>query len=99
MNSAQLKVFMNTPRSSRQAKLRRPRWSLPTSFWGAVIVIFLVSCITLFVLKKSLWTELEILIDILSLFMFAYFFLLLYHGVRFDKRERQLITWRANLAY
>lgn len=56
-----------------------------------------MSCITLFVLTKSLWAELEILIGILSLFMFAYFFLLLYHGVRFDKRERQLITWRTSL--
>jgi hypothetical protein len=98
MDSVQLQVFMNTPRSSRQLKVRRPRWSLATSFWGAAIVILLVSCLTLFVLKKSLWTELEILIGILSLFMFGYFFLLLYHGVRFDKREQQLIRWRASLA-
>src|SRR5262245_28552738 len=97
MDSAQFSVFMNTSRASRRVKLRRPRWSLATSFWGAATVILLVSCLTLFVLKKSLWTELEILISILSLFMFVYFFLLLYHGVRFNKREQQLIPWRASL--
>lgn len=88
---------MNTPRLSRQVKFRRPRWSLATSFWGAATVILLVSCLTLLGLKKSLWTELEILLGILSLFMFTYFFLLLYHGVRFDQREQQLIPWRAIL--
>lgn len=31
--------------------------------------------------------------------MFMYFFLLLYHGVRFDKREQDLMPWRAKLTY
>jgi len=71
---------------------------MKTNFWGTIGVALLVSLVTLLVLKKSLWAELEILIGILSLFMFAYFFLLLYHGVRFDRNESYLITWRSNLA-
>lgn len=84
-------------RPSRQFKSRRPRWSLRTNFWGAIVVTLLVSFLTLFVLKKSLWVELEILIGTLSLFLFAYFFWLLYHGVRFDKNESYLIAWRSSL--
>jgi len=97
MDRAQFTVFMKTAQSSQQVKVRRPRWSLSTSFWEAGIVILLVSCLTFFGLKKSLWAELEILVGILSLFMFMYFFLLLYHGVRFDKREQDLMPWRAKL--
>ena len=78
-------------------KPKRPRWSLTTHFWGAVTIVLLVSLTTFLVLKKPVWAELEILIGVLSLFMFAYFFLLLYHGVRFDKNERYLILWPSQL--
>ena len=88
---------MNVPRSAHPLKVTRPRWSLKTHFWGAATVALLASLTTLFVLKKSLWAELEILIGILSLFMFAYFFFLLYYGVRFDKNEPYLVLWRARL--
>jgi hypothetical protein len=97
MDRAQFTVFMKTAQSSQQVKVRRPRWSLSTSFWGSGIVILLVSCLTFFGLKKSFWAELEILVGILSFFMFTYFFLLLYRGVHFDKREQDLMPWRAKL--
>ncbi|NOT58159.1 MAG: hypothetical protein HOP18_26445 [Deltaproteobacteria bacterium] len=89
---------MNAPRSPRRLKPKRPRWSLRTNFFGAIGVIVLVSLITIFALKKSLWIELEIILGILSLFMFTYFFLLLYHGVRFDRNETFLITWRPSFS-
>ena len=88
---------MNVLRPSRQLKLRRPRWSVKTNFWGAAAVVLLVSLTTLLVLKKSIWTELEIFTGILSLFMFAYLFLLLYYGVRFDSNEHYVIAWHSNL--
>jgi hypothetical protein len=77
--------------------MKRPRWSFKTHFWGAATVVLLVSLTTLLVLKQSVWAELEILTGILSLFMFAYFFLLLYHGIRFDKNEQYLILWWSQL--
>jgi len=88
---------MNVPRSAHPLKVRRPRWSLKTHFWGAASVALLASLTTLLVLKKSLWAELEILIGSLSLCLFAYFFFLLYYGVRFDKNEPYLVLWRARL--
>ncbi len=88
---------MNVPQSSRQLKRKSPRWSLKTHFWGAVTVVLVVSLTILLVLKKSLWAELEILTGVLSIFMFAYFFLLLYYSVRFDKNEHYLILWPSQL--
>lgn len=65
-----------------------------TNFFGAIGVILLVPLIMMFALKKSLWIELEIILGVLSLFMFAYFFLLLYHGIRFDRNDASLLDWR-----
>ena len=89
---------MHAPQPRRQWKPKRPRWSMRTNFFGAIGVILLVSLIMIFALKKSLWIELEIILGVLSLFMFAYFFSLLYHGVRFDRNESYLITWRTQLS-
>ena len=79
-----------TPTSIRP---RRPKWSLRTSFGGAVVVVTIASLIALFVLKKSLWVELHILAGSVAIIMFSYLFLVLYYGARFDRNEQYSFSW------
>jgi hypothetical protein len=74
-------------------RLKRPKWSLKTSFWGAVGVVTVAALCTLLVLKRSLWVELHILAGFLAMFMFGYLFLVLYYGVRFDRNEQYSFSW------
>jgi len=66
---------------------------MKTNFCLSLCLVAVVTLTVLLVLKKSLWTELEILLGILSLFMFIYLFLILYYGVRFDRNERYTVAW------
>jgi hypothetical protein len=47
-------------------------------------------------LNKSVWAELHILAGFLAIFMFAYLFAVLYHGVRFDRNEQYSFSWPAS---
>jgi hypothetical protein len=45
-------------------------------------------------LKKSIWLELEIILFLLSLCLFAFIFCVLYWGVVFDRNESLDVKWR-----
>lgn len=72
---------------------KKPKWSFKTNFWAGILIAVLVSAIVLIILKKSIWIELEIILGILSFFIFIFFYYVFYHGVRFDKSEKYSITW------
>ncbi len=74
--------------------MKRPKWSLTTQFWAAVTIAALSSAAVFLISKKNIWTELEIIIGVLSFFTFLYFFFLFYHGVQFDRNEVYSITWK-----
>lgn len=78
----------------RGAGSKRPKWNLITSFWAALAIVLLVSVIVFLFLKKSIWVELEIIIGVLSLFMFGFQFVVLYHGVAFDRNQTFAISWK-----
>jgi len=71
----------------------RPRWSLKSSFYTALGILILVTPLVLLTVKKSIWTELEILTGIISAIMFVYLSVILYFGVHFDKHERIIVDW------
>jgi hypothetical protein len=75
------------------SRLKRPKWSLKTSFWAAVAVVTIASLCALLVLKRSIWVELHVLTAVLATFMFGYLFLVLYYGVRFDRNEQYSFSW------
>jgi len=74
--------------------MKRPKWGLTTQFWAAVSIAAISSAAVFLFSKKNIWTELEIIVGVLSLFTFLYFFLLFYYGVRFDRNEIYSITWK-----
>jgi cellobiose-specific phosphotransferase system component IIC len=71
----------------------RPRWSLKSSFYTALVILILVTPLVLLTVQKSIWTELEMITGIISAMMFIYLAVILYQGVRFDKNERIIIDW------
>ena len=71
----------------------RPRWSLKSSFITALGIIAIITPLILLTVKKSIWTELEIVTGIISVIIFCYLSMVLYLGVRFDKKERFVIEW------
>jgi hypothetical protein len=71
----------------------RPRWSLISSFYTALGILVLITPLVLLTVKKSIWTELEILTGIISAMMFIYLSVILFLGVRFNKNERICIEW------
>lgn len=74
-------------------KRLRPRWSLATSFWFCTGAIVVVVPAVLLTIRKSIWVELEIVTGVLAALMFAYFSVLLHHGVRFDDSRRAIVDW------
>ncbi|KAF0239664.1 MAG: hypothetical protein FD180_5206 [Planctomycetota bacterium] len=52
-----------------------------------------VAITTVLVAEKSIWAELEIATAVISGFLFAFFFVLLYRGVRVDRNERYALRW------
>jgi hypothetical protein len=76
------------------SKSKRPKWSLKTHFWAAVLIAAVASACVLLISKKNIWIELEIIVGVLSLISFAYFLILFYHGIRFEKNETYSITWK-----
>jgi len=74
-------------------RMRRPRWSVRTSFLTGVGLVAAITPVVLLVAHKSIWQELEIVTLTLSLLMFAYLWIVLYLGVRFDKAEGFSINW------
>jgi hypothetical protein len=76
------------------AKMKRPKWSLTTQFWAAVSIAVVSSALVFLLSKKNIWTELELIVGGLSCLTFIYFFLLFYHGVRFERNEVYSISWK-----
>ena len=71
----------------------RPRWGLKSSFITAIGIVAIITPLILLTVKKSIWTELEIVTGIISVIIFCYLSVVLYLGVRFDKKERFVIEW------
>jgi hypothetical protein len=64
---------------------KKPRWSLRTSFWVFVTILSVVTVTAFSLFPHSLWMDLEVLTAAT---------LVLYRGVRFDRKERIAIAWR-----
>ncbi len=77
-----------------QSKSNRPKWSLETHFFGAVVIAAIASACVLLISKKNIWVELEMIVGVLSLISFAYFLFLFYYGIRFQKKETYSIEWK-----
>ncbi len=72
---------------------RRPKWSLVSSFLGAIGILAVVVPLVFVFVHKSVWDELELMISILSFFVFAFLFTILFYGVRFVKNEKFRFNW------
>lgn len=71
----------------------QPRWNTHTTLLFALASVGLISMLVLLLVKGSIWEELQFLIAALSAFIFAFLFVLLYHGARFDKDQRWTFGW------
>jgi hypothetical protein len=76
------------------SRAKRPKWSLKTHFWAAVLIAVLASVCVFVISEKNIWVELEITVSVLLVISFAYFLFLFYHGVRFEKNETFSFTWK-----
>lgn len=72
----------------------KPRWSIQTHFWAALSVVLLTSSIVIFVMKRALWVELEVVVGLVSIFHLIYMYLLVLKGVRVNKNESFSIDWK-----
>jgi hypothetical protein len=79
--------------NQKEKVIRRPRWSLKASFQAVLGILLVVTPLIFILVEKSIWVKLELIAAVLSLFMFGYLWLVLYYGVRFDKRERYQFQW------
>jgi hypothetical protein len=75
-------------------KIRKPRWSIQTHFWAALCIVLLTSTIVIFVMKRALWVELEVVVGLVSTLHLIYMYLLVYRGVRVNKNESFVIDWK-----
>lgn len=75
------------------APRKRVRWSILVQFCAAVCIALLTSVLVILLLKKSLWSELEIIVGVLSFFYLIYAFLIFYKGVRLNKKEKYTFQW------
>ena len=75
-------------------KIENPRWSIQTHFWAALCIVLLTSIIVIFVMKKTLWVELEAAVGLVSVLHFIYMYLLVFIGVRVNKKESFSINWK-----
>ena len=87
------RCITNSPVKSSTLRNTRPRWSLKSSFYTVLGILILVTPLVLLTVKKSIWTELEIVTGIISAIMFAYLSVILYFGVHFNKHERIIVDW------
>ena len=70
-----------------------PRWSTHTTLLFALGSAAVISVLVLFLVKRSIWQELQLLVAALSAFIFAFLFFLLYRGARFDREQRWTFGW------
>ncbi len=75
-------------------KIRKPRWSIQTHFWAALCIVILTSSVVIFVMKRALWVELEVVVGLVSFLHLVYMYLLVYEGVRVNKNESFSIYWK-----
>jgi hypothetical protein len=72
---------------------RRPKWSLVCSFLGAMAILAIVVPLVVILVRNSIWVRLELLTGVLSFFLLAYLFVVLFYGVYFDKTEKYSFNW------
>jgi len=58
-----------------------------------VALLIAVTVIVILTVRKSIWTELEIVTAGVALLMFTFLTVVLFLGVRFDKNERFSVAW------
>jgi hypothetical protein len=80
-------------RIRRKNLMKKPRWSLKTSFFVALGILSITTPLVYLILDTSFWARLELIVAIASLFIFAFLFWVLYQGVCFDKNERYRLRW------
>jgi len=71
----------------------RPKWSLKASFLMVLLLVAVIAPLVFLVVHRSIWTELEIVTAIVAVLVFLYLTLVLYLGVRFDRKERFTVAW------
>ena len=71
----------------------RPKWSVRTSFAVALGIIAITTPIVLFIVRKSIWEELEMVTAAVACALFVYFAAILYLGVRFDADRKAHVEW------
>jgi hypothetical protein len=77
----------------RKPTYPRPKWSARTSFAVALGIIATTAPIVLFVARKSIWEELEIVTCLVACALVVYFTAILYLGVWFDHDRKAHIEW------
>ncbi len=79
--------------STPPTRPRRPRWSLKTSFYGAIATAIVSLGLVHGVARGNLWQELEWVAGGAVLALFAFFAFALHRGVRALPRERMTVAW------
>jgi len=65
-----------------------------TQFWAAICIAILTSVFVILFAKKSLWITLEFIIGLFCIFYFIYIYILIFKGIRFNKKETYSINWK-----
>jgi hypothetical protein len=72
---------------------KKIKWSPVLTFYVFLILSAIISLFVFLLMKKSILTELEIITGLVSLLIFLFLSIILYHGVGFNKNEKITITW------
>ena len=66
---------------------------MQSSFFAMIGILAVMAPLIFITVRKSIWTELEIITGGVSAIMFAFLTVVLFLGVRFNKAERLTIAW------
>lgn len=72
---------------------KKLKWSPVLTFYLFLILTVITSLFIFLFMKKSILMELEIITGLVSLLIFVFLSVILYHGVGFNKNEKITVTW------
>lgn len=72
---------------------KKLKWSPLLTFYVFLILSAIISLFIFLLMKKSALIELEIITGLVSLMIFSFLSVILYHGVGFNRNEKITITW------
>lgn len=72
---------------------KKLKWSPVLTFYVFLILTVITSLFIFLFMKKSVLVELEIITGLVSLLIFVFLSVILYHGVGFNKNEKITVTW------